>query len=1009
MSTSLLLEMLRRSGLEHFYPSFSTCGITQLDNLVQLSMQDYNSLGVTSMEDRRKLFQLIQTIKAEFPDISGAVSTPSPASALVSHSPASSISHTIATSMGDMDGSGYGMAGAARGFNTHSFNETNSKTADVRPPLGRRSGSAVSSSLNSSMASHARNVSSSAGGASQPQQQQDQQQQQLRHHQQLQQLQQQQQDQQQQQLRLQQQQQQQMQQQQQQYQQYQQQIQQQQQQQQYFDGRNFKEASEDEEEPLPVHESRQRGLDAYSVPTGMGRNKGTFGRSAGVFAANDLTSKIRVCVRKRPLNSKEINRGEKDMASVSGRQLAVDEPKVRVDMTKYIERHNFVFDDVFDTDATNEDVYKRTALPLVQYLFEGGRATCFAYGQTGSGKTFTMLDDKQGLYVLAARDIFIMLRQPGHSHLAAYIGFYEIYQGHLYDLLNSRKKLHPREDGKSNVVISGLKEYEIVNVQGLMQVFEYGNNVRSTGSTNANADSSRSHAIMQIVLKNRSNKSVEGKLSFIDLAGSERGADRGETDAKTRMEGAEINKSLLALKECIRALDQDKKHTPFRQSKLTQVLKDSFVGNSRTCMVATISPNNSNSEHSLNTLRYADRVKELKAEGGAKSARQDQDVGSTQEEYMDDVDNYGDELTANVYNDDYLSSDGENVADVTIDLLEDEEFPDVLDKEEMVHHVLAMSTYDHELEDPSKSGTGSIQPSLHHQQQLQQQQQIAQRHMAQQQQQTTESERSRNSGSSKSSRDRERDNQQTVKGRKIDAFSRLPMPRSFQQQSTSSSASTNISGPPHRRTSSGTPSRSNSSNASPPLGNKARELRSGPSESNTTSDYTNQRGTPNAIKIPAVNTKHGHSTSLSSPANNTGPMSAGSGSGSFGGGSNSVDCTMGSPTSPKGPSSSSPVNAGSSGQGSTQKTVWTTAEMDGFVRVHRTQLKDFGELTKRETKLLANVTLGMSSTVHAQNTGYSNDRESFMKYLDELDVIVDEKLIAIVDMSQKLKALRGQS
>lgn len=140
------------------------------------------------------------------------------------------------------------------------------------------------------------------------------------------------------------------------------------------------------------------------------------------------------------------------------------------------------------------------------------------------------------------------------------------------------------------------------------------------GSTGANSDSSRSHAIMQVLLKPASagrKKSVEpiGKLSFIDLAGSERGADRGEADLKTRMEGAEINKSLLALKECIRALDQDKKHTPFRQSKLTQVLKDSFVGNSRTCMIATVSPNQSNSEHTLNTLRYADRVKELKNGG----------------------------------------------------------------------------------------------------------------------------------------------------------------------------------------------------------------------------------------------------------------------------------------------------------------------------------------------------------------------------------------------------------
>lgn len=159
-----------------------------------------------------------------------------------------------------------------------------------------------------------------------------------------------------------------------------------------------------------------------------------------------------------------------------------------------------------------------------------------------------------------------------------------------------------------------------------------------------------------------------GKLSFIDLAGSERGADRGETDLKTRMEGAEINKSLLALKECIRALDQDKRHTPFRQSKLTQVLKDSFVGNSRTCMIATVSPNQSNSEHTLNTLRYADRVKELKNGGNnvLQTQQEIQSAVSTSSFFSFSSSHYSD---AEEYIEDGVSDDGAQL------LLDSEAFP----------------------------------------------------------------------------------------------------------------------------------------------------------------------------------------------------------------------------------------------------------------------------------------------------------------------------------------------
>ncbi|KAG0259465.1 Kinesin-like protein kif24 [Actinomortierella ambigua] len=910
------------------------------------------------------------------------------------------------------------------------MNDISTRSTDARLSMGRRAGAMAAHAMNNPMTmGHARNISNSMT--------QQQQQQLLQQQQQQQQIYLQQQQQQQQQQLYQQQ----LQQQQEHHQRFQMQQQQQQQQQQHGDLRNFKEVSDDDEEPIPIHESRQRSLDAYSIPTGMARgtNKGTIGRSAGAeYISSELTAKIRVCVRKRPLNQKEIGKGEKDMAHVASRQLAVDEPKVRVDMTKYIERHNFIFDEVFDSDATNEDVYRRTALPLVQYLFEGGKATCFAYGQTGSGKTYTMLDDKQGLYVLAARDIFALLKKPEYQHLAAHIGFYEIYQGHLYDLLNRRKRLHAREDGKNNVVINGLKEYEIQNVQGLMQVFEYGNNARSTGSTNANADSSRSHAIMQVVLRDRRTKSVEGKLSFIDLAGSERGADRGETDAKTRLEGAEINKSLLALKECIRALDQDKKHTPFRQSKLTQVLKDSFVGNSRTCMVATISPNNSNSEHTLNTLRYADRVKELKADGGTRPPMQGQDTAH--EEFMDEEGYDNDDLaTAGDGCDDAsLSSDGENYGDVTIDLLEDEEFPDVLDREEMVHHALATSTYDHELED-----TTMRRASLQNQQQLQYQQQ-----------------------------------QHTVKTRKSEVFSRLPMPRTLQQGQPGASQQQQQQGQaggpgtsptlahahtngPSRRYSLSNIGRSSSTNntsfatatgggggvrRSPdstvaandesmsPTSSPALAHPQLPSTANHSSSINSK-----SVRHPSINTKHGHTGSMSSGPNSAGVAAlaqngeSAAQTGFYSHGYHMGEATQ-SPTSPKvntsermggvpGRNSISsttssvsasafPVtNASSAGNGGAGGTLaqWTPSEMDEFVREHRKQMRDLGEWAKRETKLLANVTLGMSSAAHAQHSGFPSHRESFLYYLNELDAILDDKLISIVDLSRKIKALRQQA
>jgi kinesin family protein 2/24 len=330
--------------------------------------------------------------------------------------------------------------------------------------------------------------------------------------------------------------------------------------------------------------------------------------------------RIRVVVRKRPLNRREARKGEMDIVeAVSRRTMLMHEARQKVDLTRYTETHEFAFDEVFDHTCPTEHVYRYTAQPLVASVFQGKRATVLAYGQTGSGKTHTMMgtDTSPGLYALAARDIFRALQDKRFAGLRAVVSFFEIYGGKLFDLLNERRQLRALADAKEAVVVKGLSEQAVSSVEALMRVMDHGNAARSTGSTGANADSSRSHAILSIALCNRRTGRQHGKFSFIDLAGSERGADTTHTDRRTRLEGAEINKSLLALKECIRSLYQEHDHLPFRGSKLTQVLRDSFVGDSKTVMVATVSPNSFNCEHSLNTLRYAYRVKEIRREDGS--------------------------------------------------------------------------------------------------------------------------------------------------------------------------------------------------------------------------------------------------------------------------------------------------------------------------------------------------------------------------------------------------------
>ncbi|KAE8680979.1 Kinesin-13A [Hibiscus syriacus] len=378
-------------------------------------------------------------------------------------------------------------------------------------------------------------------------------------------------------------------------------------------------------EPLPEFLSLLQAFSIYepyrstdklsSKPRGMADNNVLKSISVDKERAKNV-AKIKVVVRKRPLNKKEIAKKEEDIITIlsDSNALTVHEKKLKVDLTEYVEKHEFLFDAVLNEDVGNEEVYCETVEPIVPLIFNRTKATCFAYGQTGSGKTYTM----QPLPLKAAQDILRLMRYSYRNQgFRLFVSFFEIYGGKVFDLLNDRKKLFMREDGKQQVCIVGLQEYRVLDVETIKELIERGNATRSTGTTGANEESSRSHAVLQLAIKRSADGSetkparLVGKLSFIDLAGSERGADTTDNDKQTRMEGAEINKSLLALKECIRALDNDQGHIPFRGSKLTEVLRDSFVGDSRTVMISCISPSSGSCEHTLNTLRYADRVKNL--------------------------------------------------------------------------------------------------------------------------------------------------------------------------------------------------------------------------------------------------------------------------------------------------------------------------------------------------------------------------------------------------------------
>jgi kinesin family protein 18/19 len=293
-------------------------------------------------------------------------------------------------------------------------------------------------------------------------------------------------------------------------------------------------------------------------------------------------------------------------------------------MGKRVKDQTFGFDRVFDENTTQAEVYEATTRGLLDSVLDGYNATVFAYGATGCGKTHTITGTAQqpGIIFLTMQELFEKIAERSdEKQTEVSLSYLEIYNETIRDLLvpgGSKQGLMLREDANQAVSVAGLSSHHPQDVQQVMDMIVKGNEYRTISPTEANATSSRSHAVLQInVAQKDRNADVNephtmATLSIIDLAGSER-ASATKNRGERLLEGANINKSLLALGSCINALcdPRKKNHVPYRNSKLTRLLKFSLGGNCKTVMIVCVSPSSAHFDETQNTLRYANRAKNI--------------------------------------------------------------------------------------------------------------------------------------------------------------------------------------------------------------------------------------------------------------------------------------------------------------------------------------------------------------------------------------------------------------
>uniref|UniRef100_A0A674AN23 Kinesin-like protein n=1 Tax=Salmo trutta TaxID=8032 RepID=A0A674AN23_SALTR len=351
----------------------------------------------------------------------------------------------------------------------------------------------------------------------------------------------------------------------------------------------------------------------------------------------DVCSHVKVVVRVRPTNDNEKCENFRNVVQVVDNHMLIFDPKEqqitsfggpRVRNRDVNKRANkdlkFVFDNVFGEDSSQVDIFENTTKRILDGVLNGFNCTVFAYGATGAGKTHTMLGSSNdpGVMYRTMTELFNRMDQVKEEKIFdVAFSYLEVYNEQIRDLLANVGPLAVREDPSNGVVVQGLTLHQPKSAEHILEALDYGNRNRTQHPTDMNATSSRSHAVFQIYLKQQDrtaslNPNVRvAKMSLIDLAGSERASATNAKGARQR-EGANINRSLLALGNVINSLADPKSkkaHIPYRDSKLTRLLKDSLGGNCRTVMIANISPSSKSYDDTHNTLKYANRAKKIKS------------------------------------------------------------------------------------------------------------------------------------------------------------------------------------------------------------------------------------------------------------------------------------------------------------------------------------------------------------------------------------------------------------